>query len=256
MNEEVARYTPKQIMCGLRIAWPEITGDQLPFSETTRIDESLKRSGADELDFADVAYELDRFFGWNAVGRRAWKQTALPVWSSFIESDPGRFTFGSMASFIADRIPAVPMVPVFVLGKRCAPAGTFRSIEQVTRRLGLDIPRFAPSAPIMSVVRGRPLKTVWNTLRWMSEERLPPLRRMWTNRVADALNSGPGLLVLLGAVALLSLGLRSIVGGIIAVVSFRLLVGVFMRGCEWIQNPVPRGFDDFRDVARAMAARP
>lgn len=256
MNQDTARYTPKQIMCGLRIAWPQSTGDKLPFSETTRVAESIERSGWDDLDFAILAYELDRFFGWNDVGRRAWNRAALPAWRSFMESELDRITFGSMASFIADRIPAVPMEPVFVLGKRCAPAGAFRSIEQVVRQLDLGVPRFAPSARITSILRGRPLRTVWNRLRWMSEERLPPLRRTWTNRVVDALNSGPGLLAMLGAAALLSIGLHSIVVGIITTVSFRIVVGLFLRGCEWIQNPVPSRFDDFRDVSRAMAARP
>ncbi len=268
------RLTPKQVMCGLRIAWPTIIGDRRPIAADMRIDEHLKACGVwDEIDLADVGYALDRFFNTRVPTLRAWKRDSFDQWADFFGAESccqsaadwetrfaPRVTFGALAQFISRRADAIVIEPAMVLGRPCAAAGAFRTIQRVIETLRPATPRFAPSAPVLSVIRGRSLRVAWETLRWMSEDRLPSLHRMWTDRLRDLVGGGWAFLAAIAAilgVPLLPL-MSDLPWGAPTLITVSVTVGLWVAIAFTIQfvesrcDPLPAGLDDFRSVARAM----
>ena len=124
------RYSESQILFGLREAWQEFTGVNDPFDAETLIYTFMKSDGSwDELDFADIFYGIERFFGFQCSdkewtdffgfnapqrGLEEWKQTVAP-----------NLTFGSLARFIAERAPVIASFdPITVFGRLCGWAVT------------------------------------------------------------------------------------------------------------------------------------
>lgn len=270
-GEKPPRYTAEQIMCGLRDVWPRIVCNRTAFEPDTRIDEYMKQIGLwDEIDFADVAAVLESYFGFTCSAEE-WKSYmgAKPYVRSEAEWDEKiapRFTFGSLAEFIADRTVAVPFEPVMVLGKRCEAAGTFRLIEAVTRDVVEGSKPFAPSTQIRDRLRGRRLRRVWTRLRWICYGRLPPLEPRWRARAAARCGLILGIISVIGLASVLacihasakivgwhesmSLVLR-MAAPLMAPVIGGLLVSYLAHR---LSNPLPSGIHTFRDLAKAVVA--
>ncbi len=267
------RLTPKQVMCGLRSAWPTIIGDRRPIAADMRIDEHLRACGEwDEIDLMDVAHALDRFFSTRVPTRHEWKRDSFDQWADFFGTElycrttadwetrfTPRVTFGALAQFISQRADAIVIEPAMVLGRPCATAGAFRAIQRVIETLGPATPRFAPSALVLSVIRGHSLRAAWAKLRWMSEDRLPPLRRMWTDRLRDLMGGWAFLAALAAVLGVPLLPLMSdLPWGAPTLITVSVAVGLWVAIRFTIHlvesrcDPLPDGLDDFRSVARAM----
>jgi hypothetical protein len=245
------QFTVAQVLCGLKEMWPCISGGDGFFSAETRIDENLKAHGMwDELDFADVIDELEQHFGFHC---------SIDDWKGFFrfdvepvtfETEIGpRLTFGALAQFIADRAPAVSIGAVTVLGNPCRPAGAFLGIQKIASQVKPRIEPFAPSTQIRDRLRGGALKSFWERLRWIAENRIPALSPSWSRtreRVAVI-----GVMVFIAglfATWALSSSFYVVAGLLIALVLWAAGV-IYMH----VVNPLPKGVETFGDIARLVA---
>lgn len=257
------RYTPAQVLCRLQVAFEEFFGEAAPACEMDApLFDYLKQfKGADELDFLDIAFELDRYFDWRYISGIEWRQSMLRQWLNWLGAPNNkdavaaaqRLTLGDLAKFIAERAHGLQIVPEVVLGKPCLPAGAFRAIEEVVRREAPWTPEFAPSMRISAVLRGGEARQVWERLRWLSNNTLPPRRMYWTDRVRDMLFS-PVWFVLapLGAFAFGVWVGSFFIFLMTAVLAFVIPASV-LRGIEFWLDPIPASHQTFRAVAYYLA---
>ncbi|MGD8450720.1 MAG: hypothetical protein PVJ57_02780 [Phycisphaerae bacterium] len=271
-TKETRGLTPEQVMRGMRRVWKRCLTEEMPDDPNTRVDRWLEQKGLDDIDLSDVLFELDRFCGHPRAVWLAWKRQSLPEWKQHFgmdvrsrakwEAEYGpRCTFAEFARFIAGRASAPTLEPVVVLGKPCLTAGAFGVIEHTVAAMQPGTPRFAPSTPVADVIRGRCLRQVWERLRWISEDRLPPLRPTWTDRLTEGLESDGRVLLVLIIIAASTILLHlliggpcflSVVGGVLAFLGMRAVWDNTVRGAEWHSDPLPENLRDFRAVARAM----
>jgi len=251
------RYSESQILFGLREAWQEFTGVNDPFDAETLIYTFMKSDGSwDELDFADIFYGIERFFGFQCSdkewtdffgfnapqrGLEEWKQTVAP-----------NLTFGSLARFIAERAPVIASFdPISVFGRLCGPAGVFEGIEVVANKTMGRALRFPPSARIIDVMRGHDLDRFWTQLRWMTEHAAPELPSFWRN-VTAATDCFAVLAVIAAAIGSWATSNPAWVAQtlLVAVVSY-----LFASAYKRFTNPLPSNIVTFRDLSMLIAAR-
>jgi hypothetical protein len=246
------RYTMAQIYCGLRQFFTEHLGCETPFEPRTPWVEYLKSEGLWD-DFWEEDAALGYFFGYSgrdwveyATGgvedRSQWEATVAPF-----------LTFRSLAEFIREHAAAVSLEPVTLLGKPCATAGAFRGVEGLARQIDPKIPRFGPSTPIQTRLRGPRLYRYWDRLRWVTEDRVPTAA---TSAFLERLHDFTlrTLLGKLGLAVLASLVLGdwdTILVSTGAVFLLLILAGwSFWLWKMYRVNPLPEGVHTFGDLAR------
>jgi hypothetical protein len=250
-EQEKPRYSFSQIWCGLNILFREHLGADGPFDRNSRIDEYLKSWGLwEELEipgiimsffgFSCSSKEWKAFFcqGKQVLNPQEWEETIAP-----------KLTFGALADFIGKHCEGVSLKPLNLFGKSCLTAGIFRDLEDITRKVYPWLGRFGPSSPIRKHLAGLRLLNWWERLRWVTEEKLPPLDQ---SRVQ---------------------GLQWLAFLVFLEVVFALVLAGFFK--DWINlprelpvffsliylehklfqliNPLPEGIDTFGDLARYLA---
>ena len=276
-SERASGLTREDVLKHIRALWHNDLGDDQPIKEEESFIARLAQiDPTDELDFADLAYRLERNVTYHDLSFRVFWRTAKEPYDQFLRRR-GRgldfsewrarvaptLTFGAWAEFVAQRNRVEELRPTFVLGRSCRPAGAFRATERVAREVCPRVAPFAPSTRIRAPLRGPRLREFWNRLRWQNGDTLPPLRRTTRNYVADAALSPVAHLVLLliglltftGTGATLALNPGPAFGlGVLAVVL--LATGMFALDRLWgyLENPLPAGYRTFRDLALGLAA--
>lgn len=255
------RYTPEQVLRGLQSAFAEILGTKGVIAADQRIEQFLiaeKRWIWEELDLLDLAFELDRYFDFSHISRSEWNRCMSRDWEVWFKShsanaDLDWFTFGALADFIAGRAHAIQVRPAMVLGRECLPAGAFRTIEEVVQRVAPGMSPFAPSTRLDAALRGQPLRRVWDRLRWLSDNRLPPRRLFITDRIRAALRSGPGVFVGLAMALIGALAIQSVCVFFVFVPLAFGCPEILLRSIEYWLNPIPTSHPTFREVAYSLA---
>jgi hypothetical protein len=267
------RYTQKQILCGLRIFWREELGCESPFDPDMRIDKQFEAE-KDHIDsdrrirgFPKIYYfslyimfrGLQRFFGFTSSWEE-WKDFfGLSVrnrdeWEKKVAP---RLTFRGLADFIRERMEAIPLEPLVLLGSSCLSAGIFRGIEQLVHQIRPKARGFGPSTPIRDCLRGRRLHVLWSRLRWIVEDQIPPPPALTFDtrhlRHSRYLKLTIGLLLALWQRDLEGLVL-GIVSGLTMTHILLLLLGGILEIINSRMNPLPEGIETFGDLARVLAA--
>lgn len=250
MNTE--RYSFEQIFCGLREAWGSSCK---PFAPETSIYCHLKAEWAwHEFDAGMEALCLEQFFGFEA-SEAEWKaflRFDVPADGNWERDGFPCVTFGDLARFIAERTPATTKFePVTVFGRSCGPAGAFYGLQQIAEPLQKSPQRFAPSTPILDVLRSEQLDHFWRQVRWRTEDLLPKLSGFWSGVTVVT------LLATFVAVAS-SLFVGKVTGSFwwpIAIISATYLIHQAARCCRYFANPLPTECVTFRDLSHWIARR-
>ncbi|MCH9655096.1 MAG: hypothetical protein K0U86_03740 [Planctomycetes bacterium] len=259
-----AKYTEKQILCGLYEYWIYQIGTDTPFDADTRIDLHMKSdsrwatfSSWSELDLSGIFDDLERFFQFECT-LEEWLQyfkldipiTSNEEWEQIVA--PG-FTFGALARFIQNRATTViSFQPVTVINRECAPAGAFYGIRQVADEVSESVyspHRFAPSTKIIDVFRGYALEKFWSQLRWMTEQRVPEIPSSWRD-----VNAWGCLACFLGIVAAILLSIlteNSLYLIVLSVSAVAVWYGTLLY--KHYSNPLPSDLQTFRDLAIFIA---
>jgi hypothetical protein len=214
----------------------------------------IEDGSAADLDLYDVLFRLERFFGFNCT-RQEWRDFFLLDMASqspeeWIKTVAPQLTFGSLASFVAERAPVVASFdPIPVFGRNCAAAGIFAGMQQIAANLPGSKLQFAPSTRIVDVMRGTRLNDFWTRLRWMTENAAPELQRHWRDITFIAGN----------------VGFLTVIGGLFfawlfsSPVWFALALGASMliyaaaSAYKQTVNPIPRDIVSFRDLSILIA---
>lgn len=208
------RFTYSQTLCGLREVWENATGTDASFSAETRIYDYMQEDGSwAEIDFADIFYRIER-------------------------------TFGALAQFIAERTPdGISFEPANFLNQKCAPAGAFLGMEELAKRN--SVPEFAPSDRIIDVMRGNVLDNYWHQLRWMTEDRIPALPRLWR-----------GILLDIGCFGSIAIALVAYFVGLKTAFIASVVWAVCLLSASAykdLTNPIPPEVQTFRDLAELVS---
>src|SRR6185437_8333692 len=173
------RFTQAQILCGLRIFWREETGGNDSFDAGTRIDHHLESEGiSEEIDITEILHDIEQFFrfscrleewqsyvGWDTKDQEEWERKYAP-----------QFTFGRLADFIRERVEAISLEPLTLLGKPCLTAGIFRGLERLAEQINPKTPRFAPTHRSASVCAGLAFTNSGTAYGGLSRSRYRPHR--------------------------------------------------------------------------------
>jgi len=249
------RYTKSQVLCGLREAWQNFAGVDDPFDANTRIDTYMKADDSwDELDFADIFRGIERFFKFTCPDKQ-WTdffgfdvaEHSLDEWERTVAP---KLTFGLLARFIAERAPVIASFdPIFVFGRKCAPAGVFTGIQRIANYTTGNQLRFPPSAQIIDVMRGHDLDNFWTQLRWTTEHATPELPSFW--RDVPGVTGCVGVLAMTAALVATwatSNPVWIVPTLLIAVVSY-LIASAYKQ----FTNPLPSHIVTFRDLSMLIA---
>ena len=270
------RYTRTQMLLGIQAAMAEYLDCDDLFDENTRFDEYMKQAGLwDDIDFADVFYDLEHFMGATDASRRRWMCETLNDWNKLFGSKDKRLsaekweveygqhiTFGVLTDFLIERTPVIPIEPVWVMGRECKTAGAFRTIERICRLTEPRVKEFAPSTPIRARFRSGKQRQLWARLRWLSEGRLPPHRETAWFALRKLFNSRVGLISLGISYLVTVLLFFSVLGGpfteclLITAGNFLFILVLAMALLSRFEDSLPEGFATFRDVACALAREP
>jgi hypothetical protein len=246
------RYSFEQIFCGLRIWWHESFGGAVSIEPATRIDFALKAEGVwQETDIESFYDGLQRFFGF------PWAQDD---WARYFRLDQAEneeqweviardFTFGALARYVQERVDAVPMAPVTILGRPCLTAGIFRGLEELVLRMDRSVKQFGPSTPIASRLGRSRLDDLSTRLRWISLGRLPapaqPETPVWA----------PVFILIVGVVIAMSkFGCSAIL--VIALICLMLMLLLASRLRTLSSHALPEGIVTFGDLSRFLAEKP
>lgn len=248
------RYSESQVLCGLREAWPTITGAEDPFGADTPIDTYMKSDGTwEEIDFDRVFRGIERFFGfrspdddWTAFFGFDVAERSMDEWDRTVAP---RLTFGALARFVAERAPVVATFgSTTVFGRPCAPAGAFLGIRQVANNATGRHLRFPPSARIIDVMRGHELDRFWTYLRWMTECSIPELPRFW--REVTGVTGCLGALAVIVAWTCTSLTSNPV--GVLSTLGVGLGCYVLAGAYKRLANPLPSQLVTFRDLSMSI----
>lgn len=252
----IAKYSEKQILCGLQECWKSVMGNCESFDSDTKIDLYLKENGNgiwDMFYLRDLVYEMERFFHFTC-SIREWDHlfgfdrsiSSHEEWENLVGQ---HLTFGVLAQFIAERAPAVSFQPVTVMGSECRPAGVFFGLQSLTKKYNKRAFRFAPSTKIINVLRGLSLEQFWDELQWMTEHGVPVLPGSWRNieRWGYLFSS----LIVFSMIPLALWGLHPVA---LVAMSVCALMGWLASSLykNWV-NPLPSGIRTFRDLAVLIA---
>ena len=241
------RFTYSQTLCGLREVWENATGTNATFSAETRIYDYMQEDGSwAEIDFADIFYRIERTFGFDCP-REEWMtlfgESGMSAERWLREVSP-KLTFGALAQFIAERTPdGISFEPANFLNQKCAPAGAFLGMEELAKRN--SVPEFAPSDRIIDVMRGNVLDSYWHQLRWMTEDRIPALPRLWR-----------GILVDIGFFGSIAIALVAYLVGLKAAFIASAVWAVCLLSASAykdLTNPIPAEVQTFRDLAELVS---
>jgi hypothetical protein len=253
--------TREQILFGLRECLSKTACRELVFDVNTPVMPLLEASELVDDICMDFILPIDFYFENNL---------SIKDWAKFFEESPNSndVTFGDVADFIAEKLPAVSLEPAVVLGKTCQPAGAFLGLEQLARHVQPKLPAVGPSTPIRNCLQGGKLQAFCNHLHWVScglierpQEILAPktLRRrlLELSVVVLAAVLIIGCLMAFHDFGPQALGRLEVWFGIwfgsLAVVCF-YWAGVFCFA-RWISSPLPPGVETFRDLAKLIAYR-
>ncbi len=190
--DPVLRENRRIILTGLRRVVTDVIGITPFKSGKTNVVcflRGIKVGGStmwDEIDLADVFSEVEDYFGFKAE-RNEWTQlfgVHLTKSEQWEEQIANRLTFNDLADFVLAHVESPCIPKVVILGRSCAPAGAFRLIQRLVRRMRPQCPAFGPSSEIANVLPRTSMVQLWSQLRWRSENRLPKLRRSlsgWMN---------------------------------------------------------------------------
>jgi hypothetical protein len=250
----VKRYSQSQVLCGLRDVWKKYIGTDASFDFDTRIDTFTKADGTwEELDFADIFYRLEHFFGFKCSDKE---------WGDFLgldtaKHDPNEWqknvapslTFGSLSLFIAQRAPVVASFdPLQILGGYCPTAGVFTAIQRVADKVRSNRQGFAPSTRIIDVLRGSALDKFWTQLRWLTEHSLPELPPFWRN-VTGYSRFLEVFLVFFGLVGVWA---TSEIIWFVSTLVCAAALYVMAASYKQFTNPLPSGIISFRDISKLI----
>lgn len=270
-SSETGGYTLEQIMWGLRAFLYEEFQYDWPIRPTDNICDVFEKCGWIE-SYLWLGGDIDAFFGVTREGRGWWAKSQME-WTDFYGhyGDEAQWqsevrptlTFQRLAEFIQRRTNGRAIEPVRVFGTPCKAAGAFCAIEDVVRDTRPDMSPFPPSARVRRKISGKRLRTTWTRLRWMSEDRLPPLRKTDLDSM-DTLRRQTchlsAVMVFLGVCADALLGTGA--GLFLGVVPFLVLIlvsgglALIRPIAVLIDDSLPHGIRDFRDVAKAMVGEP
>jgi hypothetical protein len=118
-------------------------------------------------------------------------------------------------------------------------------IEQLAQLIGGNRRRFAPSTPIIKVLRGHRLDRVWTQLRWRTDNSIPALPKFW--REATFWAAWCAFFIMLAAV----IAWWRTSDAEILVLPFALAVFIGMAGFIYkeLVNPLPCHIVSFRDLS-------
>lgn len=238
MTTSSRRYSRQQILCGLRTILEAEGHGGIP------TDEPFDLFGLEFFseDVADVFGLTLTEADWNSLQRLGDLQTKR-------FRKPRCFvTLDRLADFFVDRVPAFSFEPVEIAGVWSAHAGAFLGMRDAARSIA-GMPRFAPSTPIRTHLSRSQLASLWDRVRWVSGQALPPLQSRWYNRAA--------CFFVLSVMGLLGSGFAALFWGAFAAllhaVSFCKLTWVLLSLAERFENPLPEGIETFEDLAVVIA---
>lgn len=262
------RYTPDQIFCGLRTVWKKTMGDRATITPETLLFERFQACGGDEIDFSDVAYAIDNFFSLKRISGKRWREHYEPDWKALLKSlgdtpdqfqaNQSRVTFRYMSEFLAKRFGGRTIEPVRVFGQPCMKAGAFFVMEETFQAAAPGVGRFPPSAAVCGLLRGGALRRAWDRLRWISEDRLPPLRWTAWDTVRSAVRLSVGLAVLALIIWYLlpdkaNEAKHWAFWAFAVLLSSGLLLNLANLYLQRLDDPLPPQLQDCRAIATAMA---
>ncbi|HQR41585.1 MAG TPA: hypothetical protein PLX97_02850 [Gemmatales bacterium] len=245
------QLSDSQIFCGIREVlysdfWITVDID----ANTNIIDLVNHDSQFDEYDFLDVLYRIARFFRFTC-DKSEWLDFFSERNNRSFDEWKQQLTFGALARFIAQRAGVnVSFKPLLMLDKPCASAGIFLGIQTLAHQEIRGCMPFAPSTPILEVMRGKQLQRFWGQLRWMTSNAIPPLPAFWKR--ANEFAVWTGLLVfLLGVFSVYATGDAIWIStGFVLAVMLYLAASLYKR----LVNPLPTNMLTFRDLVKWIAS--
>ncbi|QDT93152.1 hypothetical protein [Gimesia algae] len=201
-----------------------------------------------ELHLSDFMFRIERAFLFEC-SRDEWEQLFgvdrdYQTEDEWIEHVGQYLTFRALVEFIAERAPYISFQPVMVIDRECGPAGAFYGMLELSEKFYPAACRLTPSTRILDVFRGRQLDGFWSELKWRTDNRLTELKSFWF------LMEGCGCLVfwpvLLISVILFLDG--NYLYPVLTTAATYALWKVFSI-CSYRSNPLPAGFETFRDLA-------
>jgi hypothetical protein len=266
---ELGRYSNEQVLIGLRSVWQELGFDAAAVKAEQRIDLALRATGDwEEIDFADVIYCIERYFGFKATdeewGRWFGARPYVTSEQRWEKEFAPRFTFGGLAEFVAARAEAPAFAPMYVFGRSCEPAGAFRLIQRIVTEVSSRSHGFAPSTLLSAHLSVGQMRRLWGRLRMLTCDRMPQLASRPTapleRFVAHCLSLWPVRAAGQAALAL-ALIAATVAGCLFLALATLALLGLaawaVVRISDESCNPLPPQIKSFRDLSVALAeARP
>jgi hypothetical protein len=267
------RHTPEEILHGLEAIITYATDSTISLSRDMKFYDYVRDHGQEWFDgihIEDFVFAIEGFFELDCgrgredarqvsrelsalFGLDAFKIMDVRVQAEYERRVAESLTFGTIADFIAEHAPYTELRSIDVLGKPCAPAGAFRAIQDsVKQRVRKNI-GFGPSTRILDALNGGNLEHVWEHLRWLSHENLPPMPSSFGRDKRAFVAVMSLMLTGLAVATCVALWTSSVLYAFLAAPFACGLVfaAYIVRGARAIKPP--DGFDTFRDVALAMA---
>src|SRR5262249_1912306 len=142
-------------------------------------------------------------------------------------------------------------------GQPCRTAGVFRGLEELVRRIRPQVRPIAPSTPIYTRLGKGQRHILWTSLRWITEERIPPPstipipdRDFLTRSFYCKL--GLAIFIAMWRDGLVGL-LIGVIGGIWSTYFFFVLLAWTLGFINYQINPIPKEIQTFGDLARFLA---
>lgn len=261
------RYTPEQILSGLRIIWRERLNCKSLFDPDRSFVKQLKEEDRfDDCVLSFALTELERVFGFTCTPKQwqdflgirlEWRRATGPLFledsSDWEKRVAPRLTFRTLADFIQDQVTPIALEPINLLGRPCLTAGIFRGIEQLATQVDPQVKPFAPSTPIHRCLRGLRLRLFWDRLRWIIEDQLPPPPKIELSERGFfrslIFKIGVGV-----AISLWRMDLSGLFLGILTTFALLFPLAVVVGMIEDRLNPLPEEIETFGDLARVLAA--
>jgi len=259
----------RRILSALQEVLNETTGKEIPFTADTLYGDYCKFTKCwDYVDLAEFRFDIEAYLGVDVLPDDWDRLFGLSIhddeeWQERIGS---KLTFRDIAVFIRDRTRIISIEPATILGKPCRPAGAFRTIVGVVSELLPLKEAFAPSAKIDETFTAEDLSTIWYKLRWLSENRLPPLRNSPMGNIVDKVSlvvHGPGLFfsgmgafvgLVAWAKAIFDPGATLPAWPLLAISTFALLIASSRWQIRY--RRAPKHIQTIADLARAMVVEP
>jgi hypothetical protein len=246
------QLSESQIFCGIREVLYSDFWIAVDFDANTNIIDLVNHdSQFDDYDFLVVLDRIARLFSFSC-NKSEWLDFFSERNYRTFDEWKQQQTFGALARFIAQRAGVnVSFTPVLMLDKRCSSAGIFLGMQSLASREIKGCMPFAPSTPILEVMRGKQLQRFWRQLRWMTSNAISPLPFWWN--AAKAYAVWTGLLVFtLGVIIAYATGEAIwISAGFLLAVILVVVASLYHH----LANPLPRHMTTFRHLAKSIECR-